>query len=223
MSSSSQQGHTAKNGIWRSAFSLGMVALMGTTLLAGVHGLTEARIAEQQRKVVLRQLGQLVPPGDYDNAFHEDSFQFTDELHFPQGQTVTAYRARLAERPVAVVLRLAAMNGYNGRIDLLVGIDHDGTVRGVRVAAHKETPGLGDVIELAKSEWVLDFDGRSLTDPRPAGWAVKRDGGEFDQFTGATITPRAVVNAVRLALEYFDAKGELLFTHAPDPVQEPAL
>ena len=170
--------------------------------------------------MILEQLGQIVPPARYDNAMHEDYVRFRDERYFPQGQEVTAFRARQEGRPVAVILRFDAVDGYNGRIRLLVGIDTDGRVAGVRVVAHRETPGLGDGIERARSDWILGFDGKSLDSPGPTGWAVRRDGGEFDQFTGATITPRAVVEAVQRALEYFAANGPGLFDALPDQERE---
>ncbi len=119
----------------------------------------------------------------------------------------------------AVVLKFNAVNGYNGNITLLAGINSDGSLRGVRIISHKETPGLGDAIEIEKSDWALDFSGKSLSNPEPDQWAVKRDGGEFDQFTGATITPRAVVDAVRLALEYFEANHEYLFDTTADSTE----
>ena len=204
------------NPIVRSAVALGLVAIAGTSLLTGVHSMTADRIAEQERQVILRQLGQLIPE-NYDNPLLDDRFTFSNERHFPNGQTVTAWRARQADKPVAVVLQFNAVKGYNGDIRLLAGINADGTLRGVRVISHKETPGLGDGIEIEKSDWIRDFTGRSLADPQPGKWAVRRDGGEFDQFTGATITPRAVVDAVRLALEYFEANRETLFSAPPDP------
>ena len=102
-----------------------------------------------------------------------------------------------------MILPVVAPEGYSGRIDLLVGIYADGSVAGVRAVSHRETPGLGDKVEIGKSQWVLEFNGKSLSMPVPENWAVKKDGGNFDQFTGATITPRAVVKAVYQSLEYF--------------------
>ena len=196
---------------WRSAFALGLVVVLGTALLAGVNLLTRDRILEQERRVILEQLAQIIPPDAHDNALHEDLFYFQDEAAFPQGQRVTAYRARLQGKPVAVILRFAAMDGYNGRINLLVGIQQDGRIAGVRVTSHKETPGLGDGIEAERGNWIHSFDQRSLENPEVEAWAVRRDGGQFDQLTGATITPRAVVNAVRRALLYFQAHRQELF------------
>lgn len=204
----------------RSAAALGLVAIAGTALLAGVHHLTAERIAAQERRAVLEQLQEIIPADRYDNALQDDWISFTDEAHFPRGQQVIAYRARRDALPVAVILRFAAVNGYNGPIHLLAGIEADGSLAGVRVTSHRETPGLGDPIELARSDWVRSFDGRSLRSPGPQGWRVRRDGGEFDQFTGATITPRAIVEAVRLALDYYAANRQTLFEAAASEAKE---
>ena len=201
-------------GAWRSAVTLGLVAVIGTGLLATVNQLTRERIREQERRAVLQQLGQLIPPDRYDNALHDDQFTFSDTAWFPGGQPITIFRARKQGVPVAAVMKLAATEGYSGPIQLLIGINMDGSLTGVRVTSHKETPGLGDGIETRKSDWILGFAGRSLQNPGGPGWAVKKDGGDFDQFTGATITPRAIVKAVRQALEYFSANRDELFEHA---------
>lgn len=209
--------------ILRSAASLAAVALLGTALLAGVHHLTRDRIAAQERRVILQQLGEIISPERYDNELQEDRITVVDEFYFPHGQRVTAYRARKNGEAVALVLKFAAINGYNGKIQLLLGINVNGTLSGARVASHKETPGLGDAIETEKSDWILNFSGLSLTDPTPQFWAVKRDGGEFDQFTGATITPRAIVEAIHLALEYFASRQNALFdTPAESSSEEPS-
>lgn len=207
----------APGGAWRSALALGLVAALGTGLLAGIHLLTRETIASRERRAVLDQLEQLVAPGSYDNAMHDDQFSFSDDRWFADGQVITVYRARLRDEPVAVVMKLVAPDGYNGAIHLLVGINADGSLCGVRVTAHKETPGLGDDLEASRSDWILGFAGRSLENPGPAGWAVRKDGGVFDQFTGATITPRAVVKAVHGALSYFAENSQELFDHAAEP------
>ncbi len=206
------------NNIFRSAAALGLVAIAGTTLLTGVDVLTADRIAAQERRVMLEQLGQIIPE-QYNNQLLDDRFTFMDERHFPNGQVVIAYRARQNGEPRAVVLKFNAVNGYNGIITLLAGINSNGSLRGVRIISHRETPGLGDAIEIEKSDWVLGFSGKSLDNPVADKWAVKRDAGEFDQFTGATITPRAVVDAVRLALEYFEANREYLFDTAAESIE----
>ena len=197
--------------IWRSALLLAVVAVIGTAALSGVHELTAERIAEQERRVVLEQLEQVLPAARYDNALLTDRITVTDTAYFPGGQTVTVYRARRAGEPVALILRHRAVNGYNGDIRLLTGVDVDGRITGVRVTGHGETPGLGDGIEVGKSDWILGFTGRALGDPPEDRWAVRRDGGAFDQLTGATITPRAVVGAVHAALRYVERNRAKLF------------
>lgn len=195
----------------RSALLLGLVAVIGTALLSGVHELTAGRIAEQERRFVLEQLAQVLPAERYDNDLLADHVVVTDASRFARGQAVTVYRARRAGQAVALILRHVAVDGYGGDIHLLTGIDVDGRITGVRVTAHTETPGLGDGIEADRSDWILGFDGRALGDPPDAGWRVRRDGGVFDQFTGATVTPRAIVGAVHAALRYADANRATLF------------
>ena len=209
--------NAARISFAKSALSLGLVAIIGTTLLSGVDRVTAERIAQQERRVVLQQLGQIISPDRYDNALQDDLFTFTDETWFPQGQQVVAYRARRNGQPMAVILRFAAVDGYSGPIDLLAGIEADGRLAGVRVITHRETPGLGDAIEAGKSDWIRSFDGKSLGAPPAAEWTVRRDGGAFDQFTGATITPRAVIQAVRLALEYHERHRDLLYSTEATP------
>jgi electron transport complex protein RnfG len=206
---------------WAQAMSRHGALLAGfAAVLTGVivltWQLTSERIAEQQALAELRALQELISADVYDNELLADSFTVG-----PDSETLglrgerTAYRARRAGRTVAVILPVRAPDGYSGGIDLMVGILADGTVSGVRVLSHRETPGLGDDIELRKSNWVLDFNGRSLTEPAAALWKVRKDGGVFDQFTGATITPRAVVRAVRRALEYAERERTRLFDTPP--------
>ncbi len=194
-----------------SAVLLGLFAVIAAALLAWTHEATAPRIAENQRQAVLRQLHALVPPASHDN----DLFTDVTYVHAPRAlgsdEPLPVYRARRGGRPVALVLTAIAPDGYNGTIRLLVAVRHDGTLLGVRVVDHRETPGLGDAIDERKSDWILGFAGKSLADPPPEQWRVKRDGGVFDQFTGATITPRAVVAAVRRALEYFQHHRDELF------------
>jgi len=190
---------------------LAIIAVGGVSLLAGVHLLTRERIAEQRQRAVLERLAQVLPTSAYDNDLLADVISVQDSNALGQPGPTTVYRARRAGRPVAVIMAVTAPDGYNGDIRLLVAILYDGTISGVRVVEHRETPGLGDPIEVQRSDWIRSFRGRSLTDPAPAGWAVRRDGGVFDQFTGATITPRAVVEAVQRALEYYTAHRQELF------------
>ncbi|MGB7452537.1 MAG: electron transport complex subunit RsxG [Lysobacterales bacterium] len=204
----------------RSGVLLGLIALLGTTLLAGVNALTHERIVEQEKLRVLQQLNAIVPMGSYNNDLLEDRIENRDETFFRHPAPVSVYRARMENQPVAVLMSVTAADGYNGDIRLLTGIDITGTVLGVRVVSHRETPGLGDPIEIEKSDWILGFSDKSLLNPRADGWAVKRDGGQFDQFTGATISPRAVVKAVHKALLYFNTNQQLLFETAAIPAEQ---
>jgi len=195
----------------RAAGILAGFGIFGTLLVAVTWESTADRIAENERAYLLRTLADVLPEGAYDNAVHDDFITVTDPELLGTPDPVTVYRARSGSRPVAVVMTPTAPGGYSGPIRLLVGILADGTVSGVRVVAHRETPGLGDKIEVERNDWILGFEGRSLGNPARERWAVQRDGGVFDQFTGATITPRAVVSAVRDALIYFAANRDALF------------
>ncbi len=171
---------------------------------------TRDRIVQSEHERLLRQLNALVPAGRYNNDLAQDRLT----LRIPEldaRDPVTVYRARQSGNPVAAILTAVAPDGYSGDIRLLIGIEADGRLAGVRVLEHRETPGLGDKIDLDRADWILSFDGRSLSDPLPAQWTVRKDGGVFDQFAGATITPRAVVKAVRRALEYFRQNQAALF------------
>ncbi len=161
--------------VLRSSLLLGVIALLGTALLAGVNELTHERIVEQEKRRVLQQLNEIVPTASFNNDLLEDKIVIENSLYFRHSAPITVYRARMDGRPVAVMMVITAPDGYNGDIRLLAGIDVDGTVIGVRVVSHKETPGLGDPIEIEKSDWILGFNHKSLRQPESDGWAVKRD------------------------------------------------
>jgi electron transport complex protein RnfG len=199
-------------------------AAAGVALVALTHEATEERIAANEQAYLMRSLREVLPEGGHDNPLHEDWIAVTDVELLGTREPVTVYRAWSGGRPVGVVMTPVAPGGYSGPIRLLVGILADGTVSGVRVVSHRETPGLGDKIEVERSDWIRRFQGRSLGDPPVALWAVQPDGGVFDAFTGATITPRAVVGAVRDALIYFREHREALFeAHGRDaPAPPPA-
>lgn len=190
---------------------LGLFAIVGTTLLALTYNSTADQIAENERLAVLKGLHSLIPPAQHDNDLFTDTVQIHDKKLSRLKAPVTVYRARKNGKPVAAIISSVAPDGYNGSIHLLVAIRTDGRLAGVRVAKHRETPGLGDAIDERKSAWIHSFDGKSLGNPPVEQWRVKRDGGQFDQFTGATITPRAVVKAVRNTLEYFTRNRDTLF------------
>ncbi|MGE9761747.1 electron transport complex subunit RsxG [Pseudomonas sp. PDM20] len=195
----------------KNILALGLLAVLAASVVATVHQLTAQRIDTAQREARGRTLLELLPRGSYDNHPLETEVSAFDPKLLGRDEPAPAYLARLQGQTTAVVLQPVARDGYGGSIQLLVGVTAQGRLLGVRVVAHHETPGQGDRIELGKSDWLHGFDGRSLSDPAEAGWKVKKDGGQFDQFAGATVTPRAVVKATHLALQYFDAhKSELL-------------
>lgn len=194
----------------KNAAVLGLFAVVTVGLVAVTQQSTAQRIAEAEREAQVQALAQILPEGSYDNHLLDSSRLVQDPL-LGNKSASPAYLATLQGQSSAVILQITAPDGYSGSIRLLVGILADGRLAGVRVLQHRETPGLGDKIELAKSPWIGTFAGKSLSDPGENGWAVKKDGGQFDQFTGATITPRAVVKAVHRALQYFDKhKTQLL-------------
>ncbi len=194
-----------------SGIFLWLFAVGGTTLVALTEYSSREAIVENERQVLLRNLYALLPRDKLDNDIAEDRLELPASSLLGTDTTSIVYRARLAGEPGAAIFNSIAPNGYNGKIHLLVGVYSNGNLAGVRVVKHAETPGLGDAIEIRKSPWIKSFDGKSLTNPDPPGWRVKRDGGEFDQFTGATITPRAVVAAVHNTLLYYQQNAAMIF------------
>lgn len=201
----------------RAGIILAMFAVLGVGMVALSNELTREKIADNQRTMLLSGLHKIISPEQHDNELFSDVIWVTDEALLGTDEPVAIYRARKRFEPVAAVMNTVAPDGYNGSIHLLVGVYTDGTLAGVRVLSHKETPGLGDGIEERKSDWILAFTGRSLTDPEDELWQVKRDGGYFDQMTGATITPRAIVHAVNKALHYFDMHNVDIFSRPSEP------
>ncbi len=194
-----------------SGLFLGLFAVAGTTLVAVTEHATRNAIRANERALLLRNLYALLPADELDNDIASDTLRVPADELLDRDAPTLVYRARRAGEPVAAIFNPVAPNGYSGRIHLLVGVYVDGRVAGVRVVKHAETPGLGDAIEVRKSPWITTFAGRSLGDPPLDAWAVKRDGGAFDQLTGATITPRAVVEAVRDTLLYYRRNADMIF------------
>ena len=197
------------------AVLLGGFALAAAALLSAGNLSTKDAILERQAEDLKASLSQVVPKNLYDNKILADKIVLTDRL----GQSVDIYRARRRGRIVAFAYQ-AKGQGYGGEISLIMGVAEDGDILGVRVLAHAETPGLGDKIEINKDDWILDFDDKSLKSPAPEKWQVKKDGGPFDQFAGATITPRGVVKAVKEGLEFF-AKNKHKMRVEIDKTKEP--
>lgn len=194
------------------AVLLAAFAAVGSGLISGVYEQTREPIAAAERAAEARQLLEIFPTRTHDNQLIDDTFPLPADGPFLALREESAgYRARMNGEVTGVILPATARDGYSGDIRLLVGVDRTGSIAGVRVLSHRETPGLGDKVELKKSPWILSFDRRNLENPSLEGWSVTKDGGEFDAFTGATVTPRAVVAAVKSALEYAQTHNQDLF------------
>lgn len=200
----------------RSAGLLLTYAIIGSVVLAFVYDATHLAIQKNEDDARRKLVAETLVRGSYNNDLLSNQFILpADPLLDNDGPSSLGWQARENNQPVAVVLEATAPDGYGGKINLLVGIGADGRITGVRVVEHHETPGLGDYIELAKSSWIRIFDGKSLQQPDTTGWQVKKDGGQFDYMTGATITPRAVIKAVHHALQYAALHHQLLFSTHP--------
>lgn len=194
---------TLAQSIRQNAIGLGLFAIITGGTIALTQALTQDRIEQQVARAEADALFQIIPEDRHDNELLRDTVTLPASVSLNKGQPLTAWVARRGERAFGLILPVVAPDGYSGDIRLLIGINLKGTVLGVRVISHRETPGLGDRVETKKSDWVYSFEDRSLDNPEPEQWAVKKNGGVFDQFTGATITPRAVVSTVRDTLLYF--------------------
>jgi electron transport complex protein RnfG len=194
-----------------SGLFLGLFAVVGTSFVALTEHNTRQTIAQNERRVLLRNLQALLPAEKLDNDIVTDTLLIPAASLLGTENESLVYRARMRGDPVAAIFNSIAPNGYSGKIHLLVGVYFDGSIAGVRALKHAETPGLGDALEIQKSRWILDFDGKSLNNPSAGKWLVKRDGGVFDQFTGATISPRAVVQAVKNTLLYYQQNTDTIF------------
>lgn len=193
-----------RNGLILAAF-----AMLATLLIVLIAKLTAAPIQKQQEAELLRVLNEVIPAAAHDN----DLYASCTRLSIPElgGSEQRAYRAWLDNEPQALAVEVTAPDGYSGAIRLMVAVNSAGSVAGVRTLSHAETPGLGDKIERRKSAWIESFDGMTVNGNDDPRWAVKRDGGVFDQFTGATITPRAVVTAVARAVKQVKANQDAWF------------
>lgn len=201
-----------KKNILITASLLVFFAVSGAALVGLTFNQTVDDIRYNEKLTLLKKLNNIIPADSYNNDLLLDTITLDAETLLGTKEETLAYRARKDEQNIAVVLSSIAPGGYNGPINLLVGIYTDSTVAGVRVVKHRETPGLGDVVSITHSDWILGFNGKSLQQPISRQWKVKRDGGVFDQFTGATITPRAVVKAVHDALLYYENNSTMLFS-----------
>jgi electron transport complex protein RnfG len=195
----------------RPVLTLALLAAVLTAIVVLIANVTRNRIVHNEQAWIQQRLDALVAPATHDNDLLTDSIAVTAPDLLGTSQPVRIYRARSGGAPVAAVIRAIAPDGYRGPIELLVAVGRDGRLIGVQVIRHNETPGLGDAFESRDVHWLDKFRGRSLTDPPTQRWTVRRDGGDFDAFTGATITPRAIIKAVRNALDYYQRNSQKIF------------
>ncbi|WP_159738201.1 electron transport complex subunit RsxG [Vibrio atypicus] len=189
------------NAIRKNGAVLAIFACASTGVVALTHYLTKDQIQQQEQAQLLSVLNQVIPHDLHDNDLYQACTLITDPS-LGTDKPMPVYMATLNDQPSALAIEAIAPDGYNGAIKLIVGIKQDGTVLGSRILSHQETPGLGDKIDLRVTDWILGFNGKTLTEENQSTWKVRKDGGQFDQFTGATITPRAVVKAVRNTVQY---------------------
>ncbi|MEP0356574.1 electron transport complex subunit RsxG [Paraglaciecola sp.] len=197
-----------KNSMGKNGIILALFALLTTALISITYFGTVEQIAAQKQKKLLATLNAVIDRDSYDNQIQFDCVIVSSAPLLGDKLPKHIYRATLEGEPTAVAIETTAPDGYSGKIELLVGIKAatvagEAMVTGVRVIKHKETPGLGDKIDLRINDWVLSFNEKVFSDELSSNWDVKKDGGQFDQFTGATISPRAVVNAVKKSVEYY--------------------
>ena len=207
-------------GIVKTGLTLAIIAAICTALVAATYQLTEERIAANEKALLEQSLQPALAGLFYDSSVSESRLVLQPPHGLPGNDAALIYRVYAGEQPVAALFAVTARDGYAGPIRILIGVDMEGAVSGVRILQHRETPGLGDRIESRRSDWVFQFDGRSLDDPLPTAWALKIDGGEFDQLTGASVTPRAVVSAIRDTLIYFAANRDAIFAASATEVDE---
>lgn len=200
--------------ISKNSILLGIFAAVTTAVIAGTYlgsrDLIKANIRAAEEKALL----QIIPEEQHDNSMLDDTITTSDTAMLGLREKKSIYLAKQNGKFVGAILPATARDGYTGDIDMIVGVRRDGTIAGVRVLQHRETPGLGDAVDRKKSDWVDSFAGKSIGNPQPGAWTVKKDGGAFDQFTGATITPRAVTKAVYQSLQYFEQHRDTLISAA---------
>lgn len=206
--------------ISKNSVMLGLFAVVTTAAIAGTYLGTRDTILAQERAAQARALLEIVPQSRHDNVMLDDTLVVSDQAFLGLDSEERIFIARKEGKPVAYIFPAVAPDGYSGDIRLIVGVNIDGSVAGVRILTHAETPGLGDKVELKKDDWVLSFNDTSLERPQPDQWKVKKDKGVFDQFTGATITPRAVVNAVYKTLLYYEKNGNEILKAAMANLQK---
>ena len=199
------------NSVIKSGLTLATIGAICAALVSTTYVLTRDRIAANEQAWLEQSLTPALAGLFFEGGVSESMLIIPAPHDLPGDDDVIVYRVYAEEQPVAALFAVTARDGYAGPIRVLIGVQYDGAVTGVRILEHRETPGLGDRIVSGRSDWVFQFDGHSLGDPDAEGWSIKRDGGQFDQISGASITPRAVITALRETLIYFDAHREDLF------------
>lgn len=208
---------TAQNSLLRSGLTLTVIATICTSLVAFTYHFTADRIAANDKALLEQSLQPALSDLFFDSGVSESRLVVSPPHELPGDDEALIYRIYAGGKPVAALFVVTARDGFSGPIRILLGVDMQGAVTGIRILKHKETPGLGDKIESRRSDWVHQFAGRSIGDPVVTDWAIRRDGGQFDQLTGASVTPRAVVKAMRDTLLYFESHRDEIFA---DPGQE---
>ncbi|WP_210396056.1 electron transport complex subunit RsxG [Motiliproteus sediminis] len=199
------------SAIRTNSLGLSLFALITAGAIAVTQVMTRDSIAANREEAAARALYEIIPAERIDNDLLHDTVTLPRAQQVGSEGPLAIHLARKDDQVIGVIVPVIAADGYTGSIELIVGIEADGTLAGVRILRHQETPGLGDKVDLKKSPWVLGFNGERLQSDDDPGFAVKKDGGRFDQFTGATITPRAVVGGVKRALQLFrDNRAHLL-------------
>ena len=214
------ESNASRPSLWSGAVTLALLAAICTALVAATYDLTEERIEDNRQRLLEASLKPLLEGLSYSGELSDSVLEIPPPNELPGNTDATIYRVYADGRPLAALFSVIPRDGYAGPIRLLIGVDANGTITRVRVLEHRETPGLGDRIDIKKSDWIEGFRGRSLTTPESEGWEIQRDGGEFDQLSGASITSRAVVRAVRDTLLYFQAQRETVFARPAQEVSE---
>jgi len=187
---------------------------LATATLGLINGVTHAVIVKREDEEKMLLVDQILPRSAYDNRLLRDTIKVAESELLGTRETTLAYRARLQGAPSAALFESVAPDGYGGRIRLMVAVKADGGVSGVRVLAHNETVGWGDYIEITKSTWIKHFDGKSWTPSSDSSWQVRKDGGQFDYVSRATVSARAIVGGVQRALKYYASHKDHLFSSA---------
>lgn len=200
--------------ISKNGWLLMLFGVASTGLVSITHQLTKSHIAHAAELNQQRILNQVIPESSHDNDLFASCIQVKSEQYLGNDKPHRAFIAKQGQQPTGIAIETTAPNGYAGSIELIVGIELGGEISGVQVLSHQETPGLGDKIEKRKSDWVDSFVGKLIEDEKDPAWAVQKDGGQFDQFTGATITPRAVVGAVKNTLIFYNRNKDTIYNQA---------